>query len=98
VARWDWDGGPRGNVAHIARHGVLPGECEEAMRDPRRVRVPAVSTTEPRWGIVGATADGRVLRVIFTVRRVRGRLGYRVVTAHRARPGQRGGYPGAGRP
>jgi hypothetical protein len=98
VARWDWDYRPEGNVAHIWRHRVLPGECEEAMRDPRRVRVPTVPATEPRWGIVGATAIGHLLRVVFTVRRVNGRLVYRVATAYRARPGQRGGYPGPGRP
>jgi uncharacterized DUF497 family protein len=84
-------------VAHIARHRVLPEECEAAMRDPRRVRVSAHSTTEPRWGIVGATATGRVLRVIFTVRRVEGWLTYRVVTALQPRPNRRGGYPGPGR-
>jgi uncharacterized DUF497 family protein len=95
VARWEWADGPGGNVAHVRIHRVRPAECEQAVTDPRRVRVPAYPgrTGEPRWGVVGATAAGRVLRVIFTVRRVGGRLAYHVVTAHDAAPAERRGYP-----
>jgi uncharacterized DUF497 family protein len=100
-AWWDWDDRPEGNAAHIwVRHHVRPHEAEQAMSDRRRVRVPAKPgrTGEPRWGVVGATASGRVLRVIFTVRRVGRRLAYHVVTAHDARARQRGGYPGPAHP
>jgi uncharacterized DUF497 family protein len=66
---------------HIANHGVSPEEAEEAILDPRQVPDVAYSTpTERRYAIVGATESGRILFVVFTMRR--GRV--RIVTAYSA--------------
>jgi hypothetical protein len=71
------------------------------MTDPQ-VWVTAASPSssgEARWSAVGSTADGRVLRVIYSIRRLRGRSGrpgpraYRVATAYDPKGGQRRGYP-----
>jgi len=75
---WDDEDDPTGNVTHIARHGYRTDDVEEVLDDPHRLHVPAYSTeTERRWGIVGATGDGRLVFVVYTRRS--GRL--RVVTA-----------------
>lgn len=76
---FDWDSA---NVEHIARHQVTPAEVEESMGDAAAVPVPAHSGAggERRTGVIGRTADGRVLAVVVT------RRGYRqrVVTARPA--------------
>ncbi len=83
---FDWDDA---NVGHIAAHGVTPEEAEEAILDSRRIRAPATSTpSERRRAIIGMTDVGRVLLVVFTVRR--GML--RVVTAYDADEQQRRQY------
>lgn len=82
----DWDAA---NEEHIARHGVAPEEAEEAMTDPRRLRVPAYDVEgERRRAVVGATEDGRVLFVVYTRRGDR----LRVITARDAHPAQRRRY------
>ena len=66
---------------HIAKHGVTPDEVEDAMVDPRQIADVAYSTpTERRYAIIGATEAGRILFVVFTLRR--GRI--RIVTAFNA--------------
>jgi uncharacterized protein len=61
--KFEWD---KENVGHIAEHQVLP---EEVFADRHRFGVDAYNTpTERRWGVVGATEDGRVLFVVFTRR------------------------------
>ena len=76
--RFEWDDA---NVRHIAAHGVTPAEAEEAFADPLRVGRTAYNTpTEERDGIVGMTGAGRLLTVIFTVRRG----AVRVISAHDA--------------
>ncbi len=73
--QFDWDDE---NIDHLAWHMVEPDEVEAAFADPDRVSREAYNTsTERRRGIIGATNDGRLLTIIFTVRR--GRI--RVVTA-----------------
>ena len=76
------------NEGHIARHGITPEEAEEALEDPRRIGVPAYDADIERRAILGATIDGRVLFVVFTIRR--GRL--RVVAARDATTTQRRRY------
>lgn len=84
-----------GDAAHLALHGVSLTECERALSDPLRVPAPAYPDPngEPRWAIIGATGNGRVLRVVYTLRWYGREAAYRIVTAHRARPSQRRGYP-----
>ena len=75
---FDWD---EANERHIDEHRVTIEEAEEALLDPRRLPATARSTsTERRIATIGSTAGGRILFVVFTVRR--GRL--RVITAYTA--------------
>ena len=75
---FDWDDG---NLDHIVRHGVNSIEAEGALLDPRRIGSSAYNVgTETRWGVLGATENGRILVVVFTRR---GQL-IRVVTARDA--------------
>jgi uncharacterized protein len=63
---FDWDDA---NADHIADHGVTVEEAEEAVLDRHRIFGQAnLSATEPRWAIIGATEDGRVLFVVITLR------------------------------
>jgi uncharacterized DUF497 family protein len=83
---FDWDDA---NIDHIARHHVRPEEAEEALTDQRRLGAPAYNVDdERRRAILGATADGRLLFVVFTIRR--GLL--RVVAARDATRAQRRRY------
>jgi uncharacterized DUF497 family protein len=57
---FEWD---ETNEEHIARHGVLPEEAEEACSDPARARMDVYSTeTERRRGLLGRTVDGKAYR------------------------------------
>jgi uncharacterized protein len=75
---FDWD---EDNIAHVRRHGVEPEEAEEAASDPARVRTSAYnSTTERRQAYIGASAAGRILFVVLTMRAAR----FRILTAYDA--------------
>lgn len=75
---YDWD---EANEEHISLHGLYPEEVEEALEDSKRFFIPAYNTpTEQRYGIVGATFGGRIIRVVYVIRDGR----YRVVTAFEA--------------
>ena len=81
------------NVEHIAEHGVTPEEAEEAVTDPRRVRLDAYNApTEVRRGYIGRTAADRLLAVVITRRGNR----FRVVTARNATQTERRRYRGKG--
>jgi uncharacterized DUF497 family protein len=76
--RFDWDSH---NEDHVLRHGVAPWEAEDALLDPRRSRVETThGGPERRWAILGTTAAGRLLVVVFTRRG----SSIRVVTARHA--------------
>lgn len=75
---FDWDDA---NLDHIAEHDVEPWEVEEVFGDSDRQPAPAYSTpSERRRAIVGMGYGGRILYVVYTVRR--GLI--RVVTAREA--------------
>ncbi|MGI9148001.1 MAG: BrnT family toxin [Chloroflexota bacterium] len=81
-----WDGA---NIVHISRHDVQPSETVEAITDPHALSFQAAEVAgEVRYGLIGATVDGRVLVVIYTWR---GDL-CRVVTAFPATPRQQRFY------
>lgn len=65
---FDWDGGNVPKV--IGRHGVEPGECEQAFFQlPFIVSYDAAhSGRERRWQALGKTAAGRRLLLVFTLR------------------------------
>jgi uncharacterized DUF497 family protein len=71
---FDWDDA---NILHLAEHDVEPEETEEVMlSDPLDAGFDAADGEE-RWSYVGETSQGRILRVVITLRK--GRM--RVVTA-----------------
>ncbi|HEU5317288.1 MAG TPA: BrnT family toxin [Chloroflexota bacterium] len=83
---FEWDDG---NVDHVARHGVSPGEAEEALADSHRVGTGAYNAgCERRSAVIGATEDGRILLVVYTWRRD----SIRVVTARDADQAQKRRY------
>jgi uncharacterized DUF497 family protein len=57
------------NIGHIALHGVTPIEVEQII-ERRHVIIPAApKRNEKRWKLLGRTAAGRYLVVVFTIRR-----------------------------
>lgn len=76
--RFDWD---KGNLEHVALHGIGPSEAEEAILNNPVVLATVLSSGEARTVCAGRTASGRVLKVVYTLRG--GRI--RVVTAHEDR-------------
>ena len=65
---FDWDAGNAGKV--VSRHGVEPGECEQAfLSEPFLISYDEMhSKSEPRWRALGGTSAGRWLFIVFTVR------------------------------
>jgi uncharacterized DUF497 family protein len=54
---FDWDGA---HIEHVARHDIRPEEAEQAIDDPHALSIPAYEVGgEVRFGLLGATADGR---------------------------------------
>ena len=83
---FEWDDA---NTEHIRRHGIEPIECEQALTDPQGIDWPTDRQRgEMRAGIIGVTAEGRLIRVVFTLRRER----IRAVTAWPATARQRRAY------
>ena len=71
---FDWD---TANIAHIDEHEVAPEEAEQAiLSEPLDVGFDVVNGEE-RWSYLGETDEGRILRVLITMRGER----IRVVTA-----------------
>jgi uncharacterized protein len=83
---YEWDDA---NVEHIAEHSVEPEDAEETLEDPRRIPATAYNVPgERRQAILGLTEVGRLLYVVYTLRR--GRI--RVVTARAADEGESRSY------
>ena len=62
---FDWD---EANIAHVARHSVLPKEAEQViLNDPLDLGMEFVEGEE-RYLNLGATVQGRVLLVVTTWR------------------------------
>ncbi len=80
--RFQWWVGPEDNIAHIARHGLVPAQVEEAVRDPYRLALPGRQVRGEERGVVLGAAGPLVLFVVYTIRAG----ACRVVTAVRARP------------
>ena len=66
---FEWDAGNAPKLA--ARHSVLPGECEQVfLREPFLVSADDRHyAVEVRWRALSATSGGRLLHVVFTMRR-----------------------------
>jgi len=62
---FDWD---KGNIQHIARHGVTPDEVEQVLwNDPLDIDFNAIGGEE-RWTSIGHTNLLRVLLVVWSMR------------------------------
>lgn len=82
---FEWVPGPRGNIEHIAQHGVAPHEAEEAFADPEMVLLDAsVIRGERRIMVIGRVSAGDHITVVFAIRR--GAL--HVITAYGSSPRQ----------
>jgi uncharacterized DUF497 family protein len=79
IARFQWD---EANLAHITLHLVSRDEVEQAFLDDlARLEGSQIVNGEARNQMIGGTKDGRVLAVIFVIRR--GEI--RPVTAYTAK-------------
>ncbi len=78
MLEFDWD---EANIAHIARHDVMPQEAEEAIRNNPLDLGSRIHEGELRMTQLGRTNAGRILLVVSTWR---GTL-IRVVTSYPAR-------------
>ena len=67
VIEFEWD---EANIAHIAKHDVLPKEAEEIFFDKNNAQDEDIehSTVEDRFLIIGKTKKGRFLYQIYTIR------------------------------
>lgn len=74
---FDWDDA---NISHIARHEVTAAEAEEVVRGASLALPVEERDGEQRHTELGETAAGRLLLVVWTLRRSR----IRVVTAFTA--------------
>jgi uncharacterized protein len=90
---FNWDDA---NILHLAEHGVMPEETEEVILSNPLDTGFDVIDGEDRWAYVGETGQGRILRIVITLRGER----IRVVTAFEAPKywkafylEQRGGLP-----
>ncbi len=85
MIEFDWD---NANIAHIAEHDVIPEEAEEAiLGDPVDLGFDVVNGEE-RWAYLGETSEGRILRVVITLRREH----VRVLTAFEPSKNQKNFY------
>ena len=85
---FDWD---FANLEHIARHKIEPDEVEEAVNDPAAIPAETIyrgADGQRRFGLIGASEEGRVLFVVLEHRRD----SLRVVTAYPAEATDRDAY------
>ena len=63
VIIWDLEDDLRGNVKHIAEHGVTLEEVEDVLLDPNSTQ--STSRSSGELIMFGYTAEGRSLAVVF---------------------------------
>jgi uncharacterized DUF497 family protein len=63
---FDWD---KHNEQHLARHGIRKEDAEDVLCGNHILSEFQIEGNEPRWAAVGVTRSGRVLEIIFAVRR-----------------------------
>jgi hypothetical protein len=61
VIVWDDEDDPNGNVQHIARHGLVPDEVEQVLRNPRNRTTVSLSSERPVT--FGRTESGKFIAV-----------------------------------
>ena len=60
---WDLEDDPRGNIQHLAEHGVTPEEVEKVLNDRHSRTVHSASSGRPIT--FGWTTEGRYLAVVW---------------------------------
>ncbi|MCB0924184.1 MAG: BrnT family toxin [Mycobacterium sp.] len=58
---------PAKSVANRQKHGIDFSDAQALWRDSHRIEVPARTTDEPRWMVIGLV-DGRVWSAVVTYR------------------------------
>jgi hypothetical protein len=63
---WDLDNDPRGNVQHIAQHGLTPDEVDEVLYEAKNEDLAySISSHEPM--VFGWTSTGKHILVVFEI-------------------------------
>ena len=65
VPHFEWDDG---NIGHLARHGITRAEAQDAVLDPGAIMLEIQAGDEERVKVVGATAGGKIVVIVFTLR------------------------------
>jgi hypothetical protein len=78
---------PEKSSSNKEKHGIDFFEAQELWGDPRHVLVPARSTSENRYAVIGMT-QGKIWTCIFTEREEN----LRIISARRARHGEEQAY------
>jgi uncharacterized protein len=74
---------PAKSMANLVKHDIDFDVAQSIWRDPRRIEVPARTTDEPRWMVIGQI-DGRCWSAVVTYR---GDY-VRIISVRRARDGE----------
>jgi uncharacterized DUF497 family protein len=77
---WDEEDDPRGNVQHIAANGLTIEEVEHVLHD--HANRPIVSRSTGRPAVLGATATGKDILVVYEVLETEPVIVIRPITAY----------------
>ena len=62
---FDWD---EHNERHLAQHGISRSDAEEVLSGSHVLLEYQIEGNEQRWIALGATRNGRILSIVFSVR------------------------------
>lgn len=79
----DFEFDPAKSAANFAKHGIDFDAAQSIWSDPRRIEVPARTTDEPRWMVIGEI-DGRCWSAVVTYRDDH----VRIISVRRSREGE----------
>ncbi len=71
---------PAKSAANLEKHGIDFNQAQQLWQDVTRVEIPARTTDEPRWLVIGRI-DGKHWSVVVTYRQGRARI----ISARRSR-------------
>jgi uncharacterized DUF497 family protein len=89
---FEWD--PRKAEANAAKHGVTFDEAGTVFLDPNALDGPDLqhSSAEPRSRRIGQSVEGRVLTIVYTIRKEGNGETIRLISARRASRRERAAY------
>ena len=79
----DFEFDPAKSAANLAEHGIDFDAAQSIWADPRRIEVPARTTDEPRWMVIGQI-DGQCWSAVVTYRGDH----VRIISVRRSREGE----------